>query len=157
MFRNNVVPNRFNSQSGSMLIIAIFIMVVMLLIGAAMVNILTTSGQTVAYEVSGTRSYSAANSGAQIKLTEIFPLDDGSNNGEAKMCDGADLFSAASSSSNQTYQIIVDHNQNRCNVAVTCEDFHHDNVTYYQISSTATCSLGADTTSRTVIIEARSL
>ncbi|QOL26755.1 hypothetical protein LP316_05500 [Thalassotalea sp. LPB0316] len=157
MFRNRTLPIGPKHQSGSMLVIAIFIMVVMLLIGAAMVNILATSGQTVAYEVSGTRAYLAANSGAQRKLLEIFPLDDGVNNGQAKMCDGSDLLTAPSSTSNQTFQLVVDHNKNRCNVAVSCEDFHHDNVTYYQIASTATCDLGADSTSRTVIIEARSL
>lgn len=151
MFHKRPLISSVKRQRGSMLVIAIFIMVVMLLVGLGMVNILATSGQSVAYEVSGTRAYAAANSGVQIKLSEIFPLATGGNSGAALRCNDASL------SNPSNYNIVSNHSGKSCPVTVTCQDFQHDGVTYYEISSQATCSIGNDVTSRTVVIEARSL
>ena len=145
-------------QRGSMLVIAIFIMVVMLLVGSAMVNIVATSGQSVAYEVVGTRAYAAANSGIQQKLTAIFPLDNGVNNGQALQCDGTQALTPdEETTSTDNYNYGNTAGLRQCQASVTCRDFQHDDVTYYQLTSTATCDIGDDIASRTVVVEARSL
>lgn len=63
-------------QQGSSLVIAIFILVVMLLLGVALTRVLSTSSETIAYEVVGARAYQAANIGLQRRLTELFPLNE---------------------------------------------------------------------------------
>ena len=68
---------RRSTQKGSALVIAIFIIIVLSALGAALVNMLDSSQEGVAYEVLGTRAYTAAQSGLQWQLSETFPL--GSN------------------------------------------------------------------------------
>lgn len=144
-------------QRGSMLVIAIFILVVMLLIGSAMVNIVTTSGQSVAYEVVGTRAYAAANSGIQQKLTAIFPLDNGVNNGQALRCNGTETSPGTDTTSTDNYNYGNVPGLRQCRSTVTCREFQHDDITYYQLTSVAKCDIGDDEVSRTIVVEARSL
>jgi MSHA biogenesis protein MshP len=63
-----------SSQKGSALVIAVFISVVMLLLVAALSKLLIASSEGVSYEVQGTRSFFAAQSGIEYALTELFPL-----------------------------------------------------------------------------------
>ncbi|HBY85826.1 MAG TPA: type II secretory pathway component, partial [Colwellia sp.] len=63
-----------NEQRGSALVLALFIIVVTTLLGAALVRMISANSETIAYEVIGTRAYQAAQAGAQRKLSELFPL-----------------------------------------------------------------------------------
>ena len=118
---------RRSTQKGSALVIAIFIIIVLSALGAALVNMLDSSQEGVAYEVLGTRAYTAAQSGLQWQLSEAFPLGS------------------------------VVPGLKQCTVSVTCSDFELDNVRYYSISSTGQCTIDGEKTSRTVAVEARSL
>jgi MSHA biogenesis protein MshP len=131
-------------QKGSAIVIAIFVIVVMALLGAGLVKILSSSVESVAYEVIGTRAYAAAQTGAQWQLLEIFPHDTNSRTA----CQGTIVepdFSNVQGLEN-------------CEAAVICnDDGEFDGTTYYIITSTGQCSIGGVITSRTVKIEARSL
>ena len=116
----------------------------MALLGAALVKILSSSTETVAYEVIGTRAYAAAQTGAQWQLLEVFPHDSNT----ATACDN----------------IITEPNLSNvkglefCQATVSCDDDGEFNgTTYYVITSVGQCSFGGVITSRTVMIEARSL
>ncbi|MBL4826896.1 MAG: hypothetical protein JKY66_04150 [Spongiibacteraceae bacterium] len=72
MTKNANLPSR-HTQRGASLVIAIFILVALSLLAAAMINILNTGADSVAREVLSTRALFAAESGAQWKLNAIFP------------------------------------------------------------------------------------
>lgn len=61
-------------HQGSALVIAVFIIVVLSLLGVALVRMNSTSAHSVVYEVAGTRAFQAAQSGMQIQLQRVFPL-----------------------------------------------------------------------------------
>jgi MSHA biogenesis protein MshP len=135
-----------NRQSGSSLVIAIFVIIVLSLLGAALVKILDSSQESVAFEVFGTRAYNAAQTGIQWQLAQLFPLD-----GNIKMC---------SEISNTPPDISAVSGFEGCEIQLSvssCVDFLHDGSRYYTIMSTGQCSVGAEITSRTLEVEARSL
>jgi len=153
----------YKSQGGSVLVLAIFIMVVMLLLGTALVRMLSTSGETIAYEVVGTRAYNAANAGLQARLAELFPLKVTAL-ASAQLCDTG---GTSPSSDIRLAGTANEHLPNLSNVTgfkncrvqrISCEDFRVDNTLYYKIESTAECAMDAgEVVSRTVAVEARSL
>lgn len=62
-------------QQGSALVIAIFVIVVLLGLLLALTRILTSSSESVVYEVLGTRALLAAQSGLELASTQLFPLE----------------------------------------------------------------------------------
>lgn len=153
-----------NYQSGSVLVLALFIMIVMLLLGAALVRLLSSSGETIAYEVVGTRAYNAANTALQARLAELFPL-----NANPRHCNGTDTTTSLANTVTTDTRVFgtntflpnlsdVD-GLKQCRIqSITCDDFKEDDVTYYRLESTGQCNLsGGERTSRTVVVEARTL
>ncbi len=148
-----------NNQRGSALVIAVFIIVVMTVLGLALVRMLGASSESVAYEVIGTRAYAAAQTGAQWAGREIFPL----GTGFARHCDGSTVSESNTSFvSPQTLSppsaISNSEGLENCEISLlTCEDLKYDDVAYFTITSTGQCDVGGVITSRTMVIEARSL
>jgi len=140
----NGVKQVKTKQRGSAIVIAIFVIMVMALLGVALVKILSSSAESVAYEVIGTRAYATAQTGAQWQLLEVFPHD----RNTATACKN---------------NIIAPNLSNveglaNCRATVSCnDDGVFDGKTYYVITSVGQCAIGGVITSRTVEIEARSL
>ncbi len=133
-----------HKQQGSALVMAVFIIVVVLLLATALANMLSSSSNTIAYQVIGTRAFAAANSGAEMRLKSLFPLSS-----TAQLCDSTSI---------PTDTIRNTAGLNNCFISVSCTNFEHESVIYYHIESTGTCDLDQDgQTSRTVVVEARSL
>ena len=135
-----------NKHRGSALVIAIFVIIVMSLLGAALVKMMDSSHENVAFEVLGTRAYAAAQSGLQWQLSRLFPLGE-----DAVTC--------------QTQQDINDNlpsfavtdGLNQCSVSITCTSFDREGVNYYTVTSVGECQLDSEVTSRIIEVEARSL
>ena len=143
----NLALSRFrHRQQGSALVIAIFIIIVFSVLGAALVNMLDSSQEGVAYEVLGTRAYTAAQSGLQWQLSEVFPLSS-----DAAACKSQVDIDDGTPNINSTPGLI------QCNIKVRCSDFQSDSIRYYVITSTGECALDGEVTSRTVEVDARSL
>lgn len=133
-----------NAQSGSALVLAVFILVVMTLLGAALVRMMSSTAETVAYEVIGTRAYQAAQVGIQWQLTEIFPLNTtGITRCKPNIIEP--VISGVEGLGNCEFNI-------ECN-----DDIFHNNIRYYNVISTGSCSVAGVETSRVVEVEARSL
>ena len=66
-------------QAGSMLMSALFIAILMLALGLALVNILSSSAHNNAVEYYGARAFLAAQSGIEKSLVELFPLSGNSS------------------------------------------------------------------------------
>jgi MSHA biogenesis protein MshP len=136
-------PRYPNQQAGSALVIAIFVIIVLSVLGTALVKMLESSQESVAYEVLGTRAYTAAQSGLQWQLAKVFPLSD-----SPSAC--ADIVNAPLPIFDNTLGLA------QCNVSVSCDDFVHDSIRYYTITSTGECAIGSELTSRKIAVEARS-
>ena len=151
--QNGFKHKRLNKkQQGSALVMALFIIVVVLMLGTALVKVLQSGEESFAYQVIGTRAYAAANSGAQKRLQELFPLASaslrcGAVNGSGESNNTVPLVSIGGADGLQS-----------CSATVECNDFEYDSVIYYTIKSTGQCGASTDVkTSRTIEIQARSL
>ena len=144
MFHNLTAINGKRSQHGSALVIAIFVLVIMTLIGSALIRMQSSSGEAIVYEVMGTRAYAAAQTGIQWQLSQLFPL-----NSNSALCanpiNEPDV-SNTPSLENCWFNIVT------CN-----SDVSHAGVQYYTVTSTGSCSIGGIDTSRTIAVEARSI
>ena len=148
MYSNPHSINRIR-QSGSALVIAIFVLVIMTLIGNALIRMQSSSAETVVYEVMGARAYAAAQTGLQWQLTEIFPLNIG-----AKQCERN---SEGDIEINEPDISGVKGLEN-CQFEITCDDsISLYDVQYYKLTSIGTCSIAGIKTSRTIKIEARNI
>lgn len=144
MFPNRISEcNVSHKQAGSALVLAIFIIVVMTLLGSALVRMMGANAETIAYEVIGTRAYQAAQAGSQRKISELFPLLP--NNGVCL--------------SNIDYDFSTVEGLENCKaVNVSCkEDVNVSGIAYYTITSTGQCNVAGVFTSRQVEIKARRL
>jgi MSHA biogenesis protein MshP len=143
-------------QKGSALVIAVFVIVVMSLLGLSLIRMLQTSGNAVAYEVLGTRAYQSAQIGIQFALSERFPLAPS----QVTHCDG----SAVTGGSAETTSNITAPNFSsvkgllNCRVsALTCSDIRVNNTVYFTIESTGECISADVITTRTLQVTAKSL
>jgi MSHA biogenesis protein MshP len=144
MFLKHAIKNsRLTTHSGSALVLALFIIVIVTLLGTALVRMISSNAETIAYEVLGTRAYQAAQAGAQITLEEVFPLS------TAGVCN-------AINPNNPNDFTGIDGLDN-CQAIVGCTDRTVDGITYYTITSTGQCEFLEIFTSRTIEVQARSL
>ncbi|MBW8189448.1 MSHA biogenesis protein MshP [Neiella marina] len=88
--------------------VSIFVLVVLSLLAASLINVVSDSSRTVAVEVYGTRALMAAQSGADLALVSLFPLTNGAGAG----CD------AVPNSDNSRFE--GQPGLNGCSASVTC-------------------------------------
>ena len=141
MFLKSSVKIKHSYQRGSMLVMALFVIIVMSLLGLAVIQILSTSNRSMVVEVYGSRALNAANSGAQYQLEKVFS--------------GADECTDTT-----TVYLLPDISAfHGCKVTVKCEKIEINqgdyNFTHFRINSTATCTVGEVITERKISLEAR--
>jgi MSHA biogenesis protein MshP len=138
----------YRPRKGSSLVIAIFVIVVMSLLGAALVKMMDSSQENLAFEVLGTRAYNAAQTGVQWQLAQLFPV--GLNSSAVNTCAGV---------SHEPPIISNIVGLNACKIVnpIKCDDFTHEGIRYYTITSVGQCSIDGEVTSRVIQVEARSL
>jgi len=145
-----------SNQQGSSLLIALFIIVVLTLLGGALMNVLSTSSEAIAQEVLGTRAYNAANSAMQAELQKLFPL-----NANASQCNANASYDFSATGADVTGLY-------HCSATTQCELYaiHPvDGTSFYRLTSTGECgssnlesqSTGIVVSSRTIQVEARGL
>jgi len=148
------------NQQGSALMLALFIIVVLTLLGTTLVKVLSTSSEAIAQEVIGTRALMAANSAMQAELSVLFPL----------ATDAAIPQPIGTCNANNTHDLPPSGSDipglYHCSASTTCDPYHtQDLITYYRLTSTGECGssdIAADSkaivrSSRTIQVEARSL
>lgn len=138
-------------QQGSMLVIAIFILVVLGLLGAAFAALFQSSQTSVSYEVLGIRAQAAANAGAEAGLYRILRL--------AQSCN---VMATGSTTPTTDVALTLDATESalaQCSVAVKCGQraaITGSTYTFYVLTSTATCSAGTNlSATRTVRSEVK--
>lgn len=136
--------SKIHHQQGSMLVIALFVIVVMAALGLTMTRILSASSDSVVYEVYGLRALNAARSGIEAKVSEVFPLS-GAPDCATSLNSNAD-FSAVGGFENCTYTASCE---------ATALGAGGINGTLYRFTSVGNCSIGDITISRQIQVEAR--
>ncbi|MBE0364912.1 MSHA biogenesis protein MshP [Pseudoalteromonas ulvae UL12] len=121
-----------------MLLTALFVAILMLGLGLAVVKIISSSANNNAVEYYGARAFLAAQSGLERGLSEMFPLGGAPGTGNCPVTTNFDLISPALAN---------------CNVVLACEqvgpvpDFNLapsggvSQVSVYRLTSTATCKV----------------
>jgi MSHA biogenesis protein MshP len=158
----NKVPNYLPfiaKQQGSSLILALFVIIILTLLGSALMRMISTSSETVSQEVLGTRAYMAANSAMQAELQILFPL-----NATVGVCNANNILPYDFQTAlNDDIPGLYD-----CEASTTCENYYSDAINlveYYRLTSTGKCgsgAMGANSkvvvkSSRSIQVEARSL
>lgn len=153
------VTNR-NQHRGSALIIALFIIIVMSLLGTALVNMQSTSSEAIAQEVLSTRALAAARTGAQRHLTLLFPLNGSVNTTICPTTNSVvynqNFTKPTDLGSNAPYGLV------NCSVSVSCENYATNTTTtpvtqYYRITSSGTCGEGTINSSSNSVISSRTI
>lgn len=132
----------YHAQRGSALVVAIFVIVVTGLLVATLATLVRTSSDSVVTEVYGTRAFTAAQSGLQQGMNQLFPLD-----GEMQSC------SAVQSSMDFTN---AEGLQN-CKVDIACSSDTYASDEHYRLVATGQCTVGSQTTARVLAMEARTV
>jgi MSHA biogenesis protein MshP len=139
---NDTKSTMANRQRGSALIMAIFVITVMFLLAAALINIVSDGDDSLNQEVLGTRALATANSGADAALARLFPLG-----GAVSDCDTVTTLVWAPPAGEVGFS--------GCSVTLGCTAYVAGTETQYRITSEAVCSSGPMRVRRQVEVEAR--
>jgi MSHA biogenesis protein MshP len=125
------------TQRGSMLIIALFVIIVLALLGITMTRLLSSSSEAIIHEVLGQRALNAARAGLECAVTKQF--NDGCDYPETKTFDGVPGLENCSYDVGTTSKNIVDESKT---------------FTYWTFTSTGTCTAGKINVTRNIYIDA---
>ncbi|MCP4320277.1 MAG: hypothetical protein GY951_15790 [Psychromonas sp.] len=138
-----------NKQKGSAIVLAIFVIIIISLLGAALVSLQRDSAKGSSYEVYAARAYLSAYSASEIALVDLFPLN--SSVANATNCTGADI----------SVPLGADIGFHGCTANYQCEAIVPVNSaslpTRYKVVSTAVCENSQTVTRRQISVEAVSL
>lgn len=149
--RLNQRTSSLQQQTGSALVVAIFVIVVLGLLVSVLSKLIQTSSDSVVVEVQGNRAFMAAQSGMQRAMLLLYPLNPDDDPFNEADCDGGELkaYKAAEVASTT----------GQCEANVHCDSYAYSGAgqteTHYRLTSTGTCKADDTTTSRTVAIETR--
>ena len=135
-------------QSGSALVIAVFILILISLLGTSMVSLQRDSAQGTSYEVYAARAYLAAYSASEIALAELFPLE--SSSASAASCTGVEIAAILPADSETA-------GFHGCSVSYSCNATSDAVATRYKVVSTAVCQNSQINTRRQITVEASDL
>lgn len=142
-------PSAATKQSGSMLVIAIFTLVVLSLLGLAMIRLTATASNTVVTEVYGLRAYNAANTGLEVMLMQEFPHGGGAGDCEDLASDTLAEVSLNSISGLENCSYTVQCRNSAENVVIA--GVSRDLILFHSVGK---CTVGDFIASRTITIEA---
>ena len=136
-------PSHFSRRSrGSMLVLAIFAIVVLAFLALTIGKLLSSSTDSVVHEVLGLRALNAARTGSECRLASLIPANSSSpycgNPGYWQFNNIAGLENCQYTTRLVT-KLVVDGGINH---------------TYYQITSTGQCTAGNVVVSRTINVDA---
>ena len=136
------------SQQGISLLMMVFFIVLIAVISAALVKITATANVSIGNEVISTRSFFAAETGAQNAMALLFPL----NGTVVTTC------STVNNSLNSPSINLTTNGLGNCSVSVVCNGPVTINGRYYyEIESTGHCGSGESIAIRTIRVAARTL
>jgi len=121
-------------QTGSVLIIAVFVIVVMGMLGLTLTRLEWSNQDTLTRETLGTQAWFVANSGSEWGLAYLFPLNEVSS-GITTAC------TTLENKSSGAVSTILSSTENRCSsLAIRCSQVGSGaDLTFFKITSKAIC------------------
>jgi MSHA biogenesis protein MshP len=144
--------NKISSQkqAGSAIVLAIFVILIISMLGAALVSLQRDNARGTSYEVYATRAYLNAYSASELALVTLFPLN--STSPDTTNCTG-DEFAV-------TLDLTSDTGFHGCTANYQCQILSPISSaslpTRYKIISTAVCENAQTVTRRQIMVEASS-
>ena len=142
----------FEKQQGSAIVLAIFVIVIVSLIGAALVSLQRDGAKGASYEVYAARAYLSAYSASEIALTELFPIIPVSASSPVSSCSNVNANATLPND---------DAGFHGCSATIICAELAPSNSaslpTRYKITSTAVCQNAQTVTRRQITVEAAEL
>ncbi|MDA7746402.1 MSHA biogenesis protein MshP [Psychromonas sp.] len=132
-------------QSGGAILIAIFVVIVIALLGSTLVSLQRDSAKSVSFEVYAARAYLSAYSGSEMALTALFPVG-----GEVTDCNAVNTAPTLPTNNIGFHA---------CSVSVSCSSTTASAgvATRYKVVSTAICESGEILSRRQITVEAADL
>jgi len=141
-------PKFYKHQQGISLLMMIFFIVLIAVVSVALVKITATATVSIGNEIISSRSFFAAESGAQNALALLFPL----NGTVVTTC------STVTNALNSPSISLTATGLGSCSVSVVCNGPAMINGRYYyEIESTGQCGSGESVAVRTIRVAARTL
>jgi MSHA biogenesis protein MshP len=142
MFPNYSV--NLNKQSGSMIVMALFVLIVLTLLAGTMITIISGSAKSVVHEVYGLRAQQAAHAGIESLIATSFP------SGSPALVCSTSIGSEASFATIEGFR--------NCRYSASCStsdiSYNSTNYRYYRFSSTGVCDIDTGVVSRTLYVDA---
>ncbi|PKI00504.1 type II secretory pathway component [Glaciecola sp. 33A] len=142
-YRNNRLRSA-QHQHGSMIVMALFAIIVLTLLAGTLVNMISTSSNSILYEVYGVRAKNAAQVGIQELAMASFPLGTGPQQCNQVIANSATFGSIAG------FQA--------CEFSARCTttdiNFNGEDYRYYRFSSSGSCGFNGIVVSRTLSVDA---
>lgn len=137
MRHSNDFQRSLKKQEGNSLVIAIFVIVVLGALVAALSNLVRTTSESVVIEVLGTRSFMAAQSGIEHGMLKLYPLN------EEPVTECPDF----------TAPVAV----GNCEATVTCQsvDVNGEPYIHLRLMSVGFCNAGGQQAGRQIAVETR--
>lgn len=130
-------PAKISTQRGSMLVIALFVIIVLALLGLTMTRLQSSSSEAIIHEVLGQRALNAARAGIECAVAKQF--ENVCDYPETKTFDGVPGLENCSYEVDKTSKNIVDESKT---------------FTYWTFTSTGTCTAGKINVTRNIYIDA---
>ncbi|MCJ8349797.1 PilX N-terminal domain-containing pilus assembly protein [Moritella sp.] len=129
----NRMSSRYPQQQGSMLVIAIFIIVVISLLAASLSRILSSTADSVANEVYSAKAYYAADSGMEYGIYQVL---------NGLVCVNFPATTVISDTDNLQFDISQNVGLENCSVAVTCQSIQLTSGSQFYLRATGICDGG---------------
>ena len=148
---NQALPTR---QSGSALVVAIFVIVVMALISVGLTAMIQDTSRNAAWDVLGTRAELAAYSGLEQALAELFPLNPDRPFYSCSDVTNEPELGGAGFSSCSVEVICIEVRECKADNSGGIEELN--NACFYELQATGQCGSGEVLVQRSQSIQARS-
>lgn len=146
MFPENMLSKRsVGRQSGFGLPVAIFVVVVLALVIAAMSQLQQSSSEGSSLQLQSQRAFYAAESGLQLSLNLLLPPDGSTG----KNCSISPFYARDFSSLSSSYGL------RGCSVRVECQSLAVSSELYFTLTSTGSCGSGTDHARRTTEVRVK--
>jgi len=121
-------------QQGSMLVIALFIIVVMSLLAATLSRVLSSTADSVADEVYSAKAYYAAESGMDYGIYQVLRRN--------QVCADFPAVTPISGARNVQFDISNEVGLENCSVTINCQRIPVNNSSLFYLTSTGKCDGG---------------
>lgn len=150
-------PFQYHRSRGAALPVAIFIIVVMALLGAAMVRVIGDATQGVVSDVIGARANNAARSGAEMFLVALFENEGVVTTGLCANRSTTSTFDPSDNDSSPNTYNFAEAGLQSCTATVYCDVAEITSpvvVNHYRIVAQGSCDAGDMIYSREIMLEA---